>query len=123
MTLTFNLWFQNHICSYIHAVLPARRYASSGVSYGRLFVCVFVTRRYCVETTARMKLVFGVRASLGLSYALFQGNWNISINVCTSLSNFVRHSGRRKFRHVTLTVGERDINIRSCRLLLLFCLR
>ena len=43
--------------------LPARRYASTGTSYGLcpcLFVCLSVTSRCSIETDGRNNLVFGM---------------------------------------------------------------
>ena len=55
--------------------LPARRYASDGTSYGPVsvclsvyVVCLSVTSRSSVETTERIKLVFGTGACFYLSY-------------------------------------------------------
>jgi len=33
--------------------LPARRYASAGISRHRVSVCLSVTRRYCIKTVKR----------------------------------------------------------------------
>jgi len=50
--------------------LPARRHASAGViaTVLCLCVCLSVTRRYCIETAARIELVFAIRVSLDLSH-------------------------------------------------------
>jgi len=37
-----------------------------------LSVCLSVTRPYCIETAALIKIMFGIRAFLNLSYTVFQ---------------------------------------------------
>ena len=49
-------------------ILPARRYASASTSYDPVSVCSSVTSRYCIETTSRIKLIFGMEASFYLSH-------------------------------------------------------
>ena len=50
-------------------VLPARRYASAGTSYGP--VSLSVTSRCSIEVVGRIELVFGMEASFDQSYAVF----------------------------------------------------
>jgi len=45
-------------------VFIARRYASAVYA---VVMCPTVTSRYCIETTGRIKLVFGMEASVHLS--------------------------------------------------------
>jgi len=45
-----------------------------------LSVCLSVTRRYCFETAAHIKLVLGLQALLGLSCSVFLRNHGISLN-------------------------------------------
>jgi len=40
----------------------------------RLSVCLSVTSRYCIETTSRIELVFGMEASFYLSHTVLCGN-------------------------------------------------
>ena len=47
-------------------ILPARRYASAGTSYGPVSVCLSVTSWCSIETDERIELVFGTGASLHL---------------------------------------------------------
>ena len=44
--------------------VTARRYASA--IYTLSFLCLSVTSRYCIETTGRIELVFGTKASFHL---------------------------------------------------------
>ena len=46
------------------SVLPARRYASAGISCRRVSVCLSVTRPYFVETDAGMGFIFHIQVSL-----------------------------------------------------------
>jgi len=58
--LTFELGF-----------VPARRYASVGISCRRVSVCVSVTpltRRYCIETAAQIETICCLQLSLDLCY-------------------------------------------------------
>jgi len=78
-------------------------------------LCVSVTRRYCIETAARIQLIFfytGFSRSV-LCCVL----WKLGYlqNKGTSPWNYVPNSGRRKFRHGTPTVSECDINSDSGR--------
>jgi len=68
---------------------------------------VSVTRRYCIETAARIELFFegGLGYLQRLQYSLLE----LRPNYC------VPNSGLRKFRHDTPTVGECDINSDSGR--------
>jgi len=70
-------------------VLAWVRYASVGISCRRrrrrrryrrrrrvcvcvcVCMCVSVTRRYCIETAARIELIFCVQVSLDLCYTVF----------------------------------------------------
>ena len=77
--------------------LSARRYASAGISYGPVSVCVrlclSVTSLCSIETDEQIGLVFGT------SYSAVKGNSSIFKNKGTSLWNFAPNSGLRKFRH------------------------
>jgi len=48
--------------------LPARRYASAGISYDPVSVCLSVTSWCSVEMRGRIELVFGKWTSFDLSY-------------------------------------------------------
>ena len=61
-------------------------------------VCPSVTSRCPIETAQRIELVFGLGASLDLSYTVLGGNSGISKNSGTSLWNVAPNSGLRKFR-------------------------
>jgi len=54
-------------------ILPARRYASAGSSYGPVSACLCpsVTSRCSVETDGRNNLGFGMGASIDQSYTVF----------------------------------------------------
>ena len=52
-----------------------------------------VKSRYSIETTGRIELVFGTKASFHLSYTVLWGNSGISTNKGTCLWNFVSNSG------------------------------
>ena len=53
----------------LHRFLPARRYASVGISYGPdVSVCLSVTSRCSLEVVGRIELVFGMEASFDQSY-------------------------------------------------------
>jgi len=66
-------------------------------------VCLSVTRRYCNETAAvSIQLVFRLRSSIDLSYAVFEGDRSMSKNKGTFLRNFVPKSGLRKSATVRL---------------------
>ena len=56
------------------------------------------TSRYCIETTGRIELLFGKKASFILSHALCYKDIWVSINSGTSLLNFISNSGLGKFR-------------------------
>ena len=80
-----------------HPVFTARRYASAVFAVAvYLLVWPSVTSRYCIETTGRIELVFGIKASFHLSYTVLPGNSGISKNKGTSLWNFVSNSGLKK---------------------------
>ena len=51
--------------------LPARRYASVGISYGPVSVSLSVASLYSIEVVGRIKLVFGMEASFDQSYSVF----------------------------------------------------
>ena len=48
------------------AFLPARRCASAATSCRRVSVCLSITCWYCIETAARIELIFCIQASLDL---------------------------------------------------------
>jgi len=50
--------------------LPARRYASAGISYDPVSVCLSVTSWCSVEMRGRIELVFGKWTSFDLSYTV-----------------------------------------------------
>ena len=79
-------------------------------------VCLSVTRRYDVETAGRIELVFGVKAIVGLSYTVLQGNLANSKNADTSLWNFVPNSRLRTISplHVDRTILPWHIDHRKC---------
>ena len=56
--------------------LPARRYASAGISCVPVSVCLYlsvsVTSRCSIETDGRIDLVFGMMSSFDQSYAVFK---------------------------------------------------
>ena len=92
-------------------IFTARRYASAVYAViVCLSVCpsaclsvllsVSVASLYCIETIGRIERdFFGMEASFHLSHTVLYGNSGISKNKDTSLWNFVRNSGLRKFRH------------------------
>ena len=85
----------------LHVFTRARRYASTGASYGPVFVClsvsVFVTSRCSIKMAERIELVFGMGASFHLSHTVLKGNSGVFKNKGTSLWNFVTGSGLGKF--------------------------
>jgi len=66
--------------------LTARRYASAVFA---VVACPSGTSRYCIKTTERMELLFGMEASSYLSHIALLGNLGISENYGTSLWMFV----------------------------------
>jgi len=54
-----------------HILFPARLYASVGIRYGSVSVCVSVTSRYCIEMAAQIEPVVGTQTSFDLSSTLF----------------------------------------------------
>jgi len=70
-------------------------------------VCLSVTRRHDVETAGRIKLVFGLKAIVGLSYTVLQGNLANSKNTGTSRWNIVPNSRLR-------TISPLHIDRRKC---------
>jgi len=69
-------------------------------------VCLSVTRRHDVETAGRIELVFGVKAIVGLSYTVLQGNLAKSKITGTYLWNFSPTLDLEQFRHGTSTVAS-----------------
>jgi len=61
-----------------------------------LFVRPSVRSWYCITTTERIELVFGVKASFYLSHTVLYENLGISKNSCTSLWHFVSNSELRQ---------------------------
>jgi len=64
-------------CERSHWFLPARRYASAGISYDpvsvcvRMCLCLSVTSGCSIETGRRIELVFGFEASADQTYTVF----------------------------------------------------
>jgi len=75
-----------YVSFYLHEAMLARYWLSPFVCPS---VCLSVTRRHDVETAGRIKLVFGVKAIVSLSYTVLQGNLANSKNTDTSRWNFV----------------------------------
>jgi len=74
-----------------------------------LSVCLSVTRRHCIKTVARIKLIFCVQVSLDPCSNVYRVSSKIGL---LSLWNFVVNSGFRKCKP---TVDKCGINIDSCR--------
>ena len=77
-----------------------------------------VARRYCIKTAARIDLDFGVRASLELSYHVFEGNFGTSKYRTSSWWKFVPDSELEKhlyrcMLHV-LFAAEQDGDVVCC---------
>jgi len=47
--------------------------ADSGVCYGPMSVCLYVTRRCCIETVERIELIFRTEAIVRVSCIVSQG--------------------------------------------------
>jgi len=75
------------------AFIPARCNASAVLVLGVcLSVCLSVTSWYCIETTIQIELILTHRLySTDPIHGQIRGNWGISKNKSTSLSNFVRN--------------------------------
>ena len=57
-----------------HASREQRYHSAVFAVSVRLSVCLSVTSRYCIETTSRIELVFGMEASFYLSHTVLCGN-------------------------------------------------
>jgi len=76
---------------------------------------LFVTSRYCVETTVRVELVFGMWFSFHLAYTVLSRNSGISKNKDTSPWIFAPNSGLRKFRRSnSIVFSTKLVDGRAC---------
>jgi len=64
-----------------------------------LCLCLSVRSRCCIETAERIGLVFSMGALSHPSSTVLKGNSSTFKNKGTSLWNYARNSGLRKFRH------------------------
>jgi len=101
----------NRLASSAH---EQQQFLTSIAPYIRPYICLSVTRRYCIETAEGIEHVFGIKATLGLFYSVLKVSSDISKSKSTShwkISYIIKFGLRKKY-HTGPHVDRRVVTSR-----------